>query len=830
LCQRIILLLVVALLLSACLPAPLPIAPTPSANEQTRTVITFAEQRTNSSRYEALIAQFEAVNPDIAVQFVPRDNNVLALSNAAQVAAVADTAVVNVIDPAATSVLLDIGPLRDADAGFDRDDFWPGAGDGCTADERAFGLPVVVAPSFLFYDGAAFDAAGIARPQVGWTWNAFEQAVRGLTERSGSNTTRYGFVSLAGATALLAPRIEAALLAGGDQQAALVDALNWYVVLARDGFVAQANDPDAATQIETLVEQRQAAIWLEPSSNLEIRRSALGPEVALAPFPVMSANMPQRSTPATVLCATISPGSQHPQAAWRWISFLSTQNLSNDWRVVPARPSVADSTQHWDKADEAFRPILRAAMQNGLFTRQPPATFDAIETALGQVRAGSDLKAALAQVSFNAPPTVITAGTPVVVATPEPIAPSEVTTVKFLADFNVNAATMRQVAQQFNRENPQIRVQVSTLFEVNTGNQGFAIEQAAQAFDCFVWNGLASPAAQSQLYDLRPLFDADTTIPSGDFDQNQINANTQNGALYNLPLISQPTVVRYNADLLAAKGISPPTSEWTRQDFEQIIAAAASGQGTEPVYGLLIQRGDPLLTLLALRGAVPFQGTPQLPTAQFTSPAMQDAATYLARLARDGVIPPLDGNEDLTETLRTGRVAMWIGVAGDRSETVQPDGTTAELPFTVGTATVPTGIAPLTSPPGSGFFISRRAADPAPCWTWMKYLSSQPDVLSALPIRRSVFESAAYQQNIGPDVAAVYRAALAQPTASFRAGYPVFWLRQALQDVIGGASPETVLDEAQQKADAFHACVTALDGSEQASVTCAKQVDPTISE
>jgi ABC-type glycerol-3-phosphate transport system substrate-binding protein len=74
----------------------------------------------------------------------------------------------------------------------------------------------------------------------------------------------------------------------------------------------------------------------------------------VAPVPVGDATGAQNTTPATsVACAVISAGSQNPQAAWKWITYLTNywygknEPLLSSQVISPSRISVADSSGYW---------------------------------------------------------------------------------------------------------------------------------------------------------------------------------------------------------------------------------------------------------------------------------------------------------------------------------------------------------------------------------------------------------------------------------------------------------------------------------------------------
>ena len=113
-----------------------------------------------------------------------------------------------------------------------------------------------------------------------------------------------------------------------------------------------------------------------------------------------------------------------------------------------------------------------------------------------------------------------------------------------------------------------------------------------------------------------------------------------------------------------------------------------------------------------------------------------------------------------------------------------------------------------------GYFIASQAQHLDVCWQWISFLSEQmpsdaryPRRL--MPARKSLAESAAYEQQVGSDVAAVARASvegavlLSPRLVEFRGVWGIFW--RALDAIIGGRStPEEAMIDAQQEAERIY--------------------------
>ena len=108
-----------------------------------------------------------------------------------------------------------------------------------------------------------------------------------------------------------------------------------------------------------------------------------------------------------------------------------------------------------------------------------------------------------------------------------------------------------------------------------------------------------------------------------------------------------------------------------------------------------------------------------------------------------------------------------------------------------------------------GYFVSSQAQHPDACWQWISFLSEQTSHLLA-PARKSLVESAAYEQQVGSGVAAVAQASMESamlPSSprlvEFGGVWEIFW--RALDEIISGSStPEEAMARAQQEAERMY--------------------------
>src|SRR5207244_2912437 len=92
-------------------------------------------------------------------------------------------------------------------------------------------------------------------------------------------------------------------------------------------------------------------------------------EVGVVPFPT-----PAFSYFSSVEGYAMSSGTQHSEAAWRWMSFLSQQDVVSPHQnqfeatfaatMVPARKSIAERSCYWRQAAPQTAAALKAALDS----------------------------------------------------------------------------------------------------------------------------------------------------------------------------------------------------------------------------------------------------------------------------------------------------------------------------------------------------------------------------------------------------------------------------------------------------------------------------------
>lgn len=178
---------------------------TPTRGSESVT-ISFAVWEYERAAYEPLADRFTAENPTIKVVLVSLDDVMMfepgsegptsPLDMLRRIVSAADTAPAFALTPEAfgTPLLLDLKPLMDADATFQRDDFLPGTIERYTAKGGVWALPRYHSVPLIVYNRALFQNANLPEPRPGWTWDDLMAAAERLTERSGLTTLTYGFM------------------------------------------------------------------------------------------------------------------------------------------------------------------------------------------------------------------------------------------------------------------------------------------------------------------------------------------------------------------------------------------------------------------------------------------------------------------------------------------------------------------------------------------------------------------------------------------------------------------------------------------------------------
>jgi hypothetical protein len=124
------------------------------------------------------------------------------------------------------------------------------------------------------------------------------------------------------------------------------------------------------------------------------------------------------------------------------------------------------------------------------------------------------------------------------------------------------------------------------------------------------------------------------------------------------------------------------------------------------------------------------------------------------------------------------------------------------------------------------YFVSAQTSNPDACWAWIKFLLDQPlAAINGAPARQVFLETPEFATRVGDDVVATSRFSLANlAPVQWRVNY---WLHDAFDAILDGASPDIAIEEALAKDEAFRACLEGVSSSLQEDdiATCKEEAD-----
>jgi multiple sugar transport system substrate-binding protein len=572
----------------------------------------------------------------------------------------------------------------------------------------------------------------------------------------------------------------------------------------------------------------------------------------------------------------ISGGTAHPAEAWKWIEFLSRQNIEQGGPRpidagpymppgrVPARLSLAEETGFWNKLDPATAEAYKWAIANpGPSPERTPdyAAFGPLSQAVEQILgpdkkeprkalqdAQKELERLLAETQLTPTPAPNT--DPVVVATPEPQEAPEGATVVTFAANSFNPPELRRLARAFRDIRPDLFVQIKST-DVFTEAPTF--KQLASTNDCFMWwNAPQTDEDFNALLDLQPLFDSDASFPIDDYARLLLAPYQHNGGLFGLPYAANLRTLNYNRTAFDAAGIQPPNYKWTPDDFLAAAQALTKGEGDAKQYGYIplgSAQQDMFFFVNQFGGRLATgSGLSARPT--FTDPKAIEGIKWYLDLSTVHKVTPVPAfpyrrdqpfPEDKSyEMVQNGRAGMWFdmgyGMFGGPIKGGDPNAPARD--FEVGVGPLPIGQGGLTSGELTvrGFHISAQTQQAEGCWEWLKYLSNDVNNLQGgIPARTSVMASDAFKKMASPDVIALteaYADAFKASSSSSSAGgdpsafymMDQYWFFKAISEAIEGKTPlDQGLADAQKFTTAYMDC---LEKTPEKPATCASQADP----
>jgi multiple sugar transport system substrate-binding protein len=299
------------------------------------------------------------------------------------------------------------------------------------------------------------------------------------------------------------------------------------------------------------------------------------------------------------------------------------------------------------------------------------------------------------------------------------------------------ASTQRKLYEEFERENPDIKVVIEgipgpgeyvpkMILSHNAGVSPDVATLDASSSALFINSGM--------LQDLTPFIAKDSTFKLTDFYPNIVDIARRGKALYAIPNDFTPMVMYYNRRLFDEAKVPYPKAGWTFEEFR----ATAKKLTNKDQYGFVFanwfpgwimwlwNNGGDVFTPDLARASGALDSDKNVQTVQFLREMIEvdKSAPTLSQAAAMGVDPFANGQAAMTVS---GHWAMVGYSAAPKGSDGKPKITLADL----GVVPLPsTGSKSETVMYESGYAITKRAKHPEAAWKFIKFMTSRESRLA----------------------------------------------------------------------------------------------------
>lgn len=320
--------------------------PSISAEPVTLTYFTFSAAPDHLADLDAIIAAFEAQNPNITieVQTAAYADYFTKLQTSVAGGTAPDTFELNYenfVSYASAGTLLDLSAPAAADTTFSADVYYPKAYSVFQSDGVQYGLPESFSDVLLLYNKDLFDKAGVAYPSADWTWKDELAAAEKLTDKAAGTWGVFQPIQFFEFYKVLAQNGGSFFSADGStvtfNDAKGVEAAQW--LLDKVGKVQpDAFGPDEDT---ALFKSGKLAMWHSGIWQFSgLKDATFAWDVQVEPGNVQKAHHFFANS------VVASSKTEHPAEAWAWLRFLTSSpeavktRLDASWEL----PAVADQS------------------------------------------------------------------------------------------------------------------------------------------------------------------------------------------------------------------------------------------------------------------------------------------------------------------------------------------------------------------------------------------------------------------------------------------------------------------------------------------------------
>jgi len=357
----------VALLATACSSG----GGSPSSGVTTISYFTFSAAPSHLGDLNKIVAAFEKANPDIKVDVSSADyaDYFTKLSTEIAAGTAPDTFELDYqdfVNYAASGALLDLGSGSGSGASFDAAAYTPTSVSAFAYGGKQMGLPESFSDVLLFYNEKLFNQAHIPYPTASWTWADEMAAAKKLTDKSAgvwglfqpvTFNEFYKALAQAGGQFFNASKTKATF-----NSPAGVAAAEW--LLSKPGTtmptLAQiGNTPNFDTNLFT---SGKLAMWINGNWQFTgLQHVPFGWNVIVEPGDTTKASA------VFLNGVAVSAQTPHAAAAEKWISFLSSSEVSVQTRVNSA----------WE-----LPPVSNTSLEASYLKATPPANRQAVFSAM----------------------------------------------------------------------------------------------------------------------------------------------------------------------------------------------------------------------------------------------------------------------------------------------------------------------------------------------------------------------------------------------------------------------------------------------------------------
>ena len=298
-------------------------------------------------------------------------------------------------------LLRDLNTLIAEDDKFDLNDFYPSTVRAFSAEGQRWAIPVGADTLVMFYNKDLFDRANTPYPEIGWTWDDFQNRAISISQL-GDGIFGYAYHNT-GNLSLLEP-MTFIYQHGGHifddletptrmtlNDPLTVEAMTWYGRLISVHQVAPGPGQRALPYPNSGIESGHYGMWMGWFSTS--RQENWG----VAPIPRGRSG----AVMGNVVGLALNKEARNTEACWEWIKFLSERPLPG---LMPARRALAASAEYEGLAGVDAAATGRASIEDLMMLRfsmegQLGQTWGkamgALTSALTAIRGGEDVQTVL---------------------------------------------------------------------------------------------------------------------------------------------------------------------------------------------------------------------------------------------------------------------------------------------------------------------------------------------------------------------------------------------------------------------------------------------------